>query len=118
MILNLGCNLNKMDDQTVKHRKISKRNFSTLFRKVREFWNEYDPIGVMVDPEWPRDEYDTYAMRTLSLLNERATIEEHCAHLKDCHKRMGVEFVQEPATDFVKELRRWWFNHMDGDWHH
>ena len=26
----------------------------------RILWEDWDPIGVMSDPEWPRDEYDSY----------------------------------------------------------
>jgi len=52
------------------------RELKARFRRheaaLRELWNAFDPIGVMGDPEWPRDEYDRYLSHTLRLLTDGA----------------------------------------------
>ena len=35
----------------------------------RLLWEEWDPIGVNA-PDWPNDEYDSYAFRVFGMLNE------------------------------------------------
>ena len=52
--------------------KERKARFRKQIDKLRELWNAFDPIGVMDDPEWPRDEYDRYLPHTLRLLMDGA----------------------------------------------
>lgn len=40
--------------------------------QLRALWCEWDPIGVLDDPDWPRDEYDDYLQPTLQLLESGA----------------------------------------------
>ena len=40
------------------NRKTQAKNITEAIRQV--LIRDWDPIGVMGDPEWPRDEYDTY----------------------------------------------------------
>lgn len=39
---------------------------------VRERRHAFEPIGVMDDPEWPREEYDLYVPHKLRLLMDKA----------------------------------------------
>jgi hypothetical protein len=53
--------------------------------------NDWDPIGVMDDPEWPRDEYDAYIGEIYKLLSQRESAESIAQHL--ClieENRMGL----------------------------
>ena len=42
--------------------------------QLRALWCEWDPIGVLDDPDWPRDEYDDYLKPTLRLLETGAGV--------------------------------------------
>lgn len=42
--------------------------------QLRGLWCEWDPIGVLDDPNWPRDEYDDYLQPTLKLLRSGANV--------------------------------------------
>jgi len=70
---------------------------------IRDVLNrDWDPIGVMDDPEWPRDEYDSYIgdlYRYLSrgesaafIARHLCFIEEHCMGFRHRHEstRIGV----------------------------
>lgn len=46
--------------------KEQSREVRCAIRKV--FIEVWDPIGVMSDPDWPRDEYDRYIGRVFELL--------------------------------------------------
>ena len=43
------------------------------WKESRDLWCEWDPIGVMSQDDWPRDEYDSYLGPTLRLLEADAT---------------------------------------------
>jgi hypothetical protein len=60
--------------------------------------NDWDPIGVMDDPDWPRDEYDSYIGEIYKLLAQHESAEFIARHL--ClieENRMGLGC---PATHF------------------
>lgn len=42
---------------------------------------DWDPIGVMSDPEWPRDEYDAYVGRIYSRLSSGESAEAIAKYL-------------------------------------
>jgi hypothetical protein len=68
---------------------------STIRRILNEDW---DPIGVMDDPEWPRDEYDAYVRQICGMLTRGDSAEAIARHL--CfieEKRMGFGPVPEKA---------------------
>ena len=44
--------------------------------QLRALWCEWDPIGVLCDPDWPRDEYDDYLGPVLALLESGAGVAE------------------------------------------
>jgi hypothetical protein len=75
-------------------------------------WNEYDPIGVMDDPDWPRDEYESYVGQTLRRLEKGATPSDIVAYLAESSAGMGLEFdrasAEEHAARFVDWYRRNW----------
>ena len=53
--------------------------------------NDWDPIGVMDDPEWPRDEYDAYIGEIYKFLAQGESAEFIARHL--ClieENRMGL----------------------------
>jgi hypothetical protein len=61
-----------------------------LLEKLKALlWEEWDPIGVRgLDPKCPNDEYDSYALEVLKMLEAGATateIEVHLAELETGH---------------------------------
>jgi hypothetical protein len=56
-------------------------------------WEEWDPIGVNDGEEWPRDEYQSYAMPLFSSVLRKANIKEICSQLSQVERTM---FVLEP----------------------
>ncbi len=93
---------------------LNKHNYKVLKKGISELWIEYDPIGVMDDEEWPRDEYDTYVMGSMSLLIKRAPWQELYVYVCQAHENMGVEFDKIEVEHFAKKLRAYWFNKLDG----
>ncbi len=75
---------------------------------MRDLWNEFDPIGVMDDPEWPRDEYEGYVGPTMRLLEQDAGVEEiiKCLEWAVC-ERMGLNLEQREAMQFACRLEDW-----------
>lgn len=43
--------------------------------------NDWDPIGVMHDLDWPRNEYDAYIGEIYKLLSQRESVESIAQHL-------------------------------------
>ena len=55
------------------------------------FITDWDPIGVMDDPEWPRDEYDAYIGEIYNFIARDESAEfiaRHLCFIED--KRMGL----------------------------
>ena len=80
-----------MDAKQVRSREV--------MSAIREILvNDWDPIGVMDDPEWPRDEYDAYVGQVYSLLERGESAEfvaRHLCFVED--KQMGLGAVQPAA---------------------
>ena len=72
-------------------------------RKV--FVEVWDPIGVMDDPTWPRDEYDGYIGRTFELLVTGGGDDDIIDHLVSSVDRMGMDASRSSLTDVVEALR-------------
>jgi hypothetical protein len=67
----------------------------------------WDPIGVMGDPEWPRDEYDSYIGELHGFLARGESAEYIARHL--CfieEKLMGLGAVSPSARMSVAEKLR------------
>jgi hypothetical protein len=83
---------------------------------VRELWNAFDPIGVMEDAEWPRDEYDLYVPHTLKLLADRVgtlVIADYIENVTG--NRMGMPVSREAAVKFARKLEEWYESDLGGE---
>ena len=76
--------------------------------ELRAKWNAYDPIGVMADPDWPRDEYEAYIGPTMRLLERNAPIEDHLRHMAEASEHMGLDFDLEAARRHAHAFMRWY----------
>ena len=69
----------------------------------------WDPIGVMDDPEWPRDEYDSYIGSIYGALarNEPAEqIARHLCHIEETAMGLGPvpESLRLPVAQKLKAI--------------
>ena len=63
----------------MKERRAHADRITDAIRDV--FIREWDPIGVMDDPEWPRDEYDSYIGGVYGRLVRGESAESIAQHL-------------------------------------
>jgi hypothetical protein len=84
--------------------------------QLRALWCEWDPIGVLDDPDWPRDEYDDYLQPTWRLLESGAGVGAIAQYLNSvvgeslALGETGVMSTQ-PLL-FAAKLRNW----FDANW--
>jgi hypothetical protein len=83
--------------------KEQSREVRRAIRKV--FVEVWDPIRVMADPDWPRDEYDGYIGRTFELLVTGGSDEEIIEHLLWATDRMGMDGSRVSLKTVVAALR-------------
>lgn len=76
--------------------------------KIKQLlWEEWDPIGVSALEDWPSDEYDVYAMRIFSMLNDGASVEELTEYLLRTEtENMGLSpsDLHEPVARNAKQI--------------
>ncbi len=84
--------------------------------QIRALWCEWDPIGVLDDPDWPRDEYDDYLQPTLQLLESGAGVSAIAQYLNSivgeslALGETGV--ISTQPILFASRLRDWY----DANW--
>lgn len=75
--------------------------------QIRRVFNEvWDPIGVMKDPEWPRDEYNGYIGGMFELLTSNATDQKIDDYLCECAAYMGMDASRSSHVDVIAALRK------------
>jgi hypothetical protein len=84
--------------------KEQSREVRRAIRKV--FVEVWDPIGVMADPEWPRDEYDGYIGRVFELLVTGGSDKEIVEYLEWAVARMGMDGSRVSLQTVVAALRQ------------
>lgn len=64
----------------------------------------WDPIGVMDDPEWPRDEYDSYIGEIYRYLIRGDSVDFIALHLRFIEEKvMGLGRLPDSARSRVAE---------------
>jgi hypothetical protein len=75
-------------------------------RAIRKIFIEvWDPIRVMDDPEWPRDEYDGYIGRVFELLVTGGSDQEIIEYLLWATDRMGLDASRASLQTVTAALR-------------
>jgi len=93
----------------VPNRRLSKELSRQRYSELRDLWCDWDPIGVMDQPDWPRDEYDTYVGRSMRLLESGASDQEFLEYLEYIVGeyiglgQAGIDY-NRPA-EFIKKMR-------------
>ena len=84
------------------NRKAAAKSIADAIRQV--LIDQWDPISVMDDPEWPRDEYDSYIGEIYSHLARGETAEFIAKHLCAIEEsRMGLGSLSASARIPVAE---------------
>ena len=89
-------------------KRLDKQTSRQRWGELRDKWNEYDPIGVMDDPEWPRDEYEAYVGQTMRLLEQGASAEDIAIYLEEVSGYMGLTINHRRALQHSAEFVRWY----------
>lgn len=92
----------------VRYPIMPKEESREVRRAIRRVFVEiWDPIGVMTDPDWPRDEYDGYIGRIFELLVLGGNDEEIVDYLsRATNDHMGLSASREQLAPVVKALRQ------------
>jgi hypothetical protein len=61
---------------------VEKKQVRAQLAELRALLCEWDPIGVMDDPEWPRDEYDCMLGPLMRLLKDGAEVGQIADYLQ------------------------------------
>ena len=92
--------------------RLSKEQARERWSQARSLWCEWDPIGVMSMPDWPRDEYDSYLGPTLRLLESDASTQQLVEYLAKIElEHMGLaesECARTRRDEFAVQLKNWY----------
>jgi hypothetical protein len=86
---------------------MSKERSREVRVQIRHVFNDvWDPIGVMSNPTWPRDEYDGYIGHMFELLIAGATDQEIEEYLLWCVGHMGMDGSRASHQNVIDALRK------------
>ena len=75
--------------------------------KVMEVLRRWDPIGVI--SEHNQNEYDSYSVEIVRLLDRGATVDEIVDYMRwVVTERMGIRFNKRHSRDCAEELVNYW----------
>jgi hypothetical protein len=93
---------------------LSKREIRERSVQLRALMCEWDPLGVMGDSDWPRDEYDCLVGPLLKLLDSGASKEEIARYLrKEIDEHFGLTADNYDFRAVADRVRGW----FDRGWH-
>jgi len=92
--------------------KLGKQESRKRWKEIRSMWCQWDPIGVMSDLDWPRDEYDSYLGPSLRYLEQNASIEEideYLSFVVSEYMGLGQEGINySKPRIFAAKLKEWY----------
>jgi hypothetical protein len=90
----------------VRYPLMPKEQSREVRRAIRKVFVEvWDPIRVMDDPTWPRDEYDGYIGPVFELLVTGGSDKQIIEHLLWAIDRMGMDGSRASLQEVVAALR-------------
>ncbi len=90
---------------TSPEQKTRKNAAKVQIRRVEEILRRWDPIGVEPGKVAPADEYDSYALHMVSMVEAGCTIEQLAAHLEDlATTTIGVGSNPEASASFAAQI--------------
>jgi hypothetical protein len=89
--------------------RLSRVQLRERYAELRDVVNRWDPIGVMDDQTWPRDEYDCLVGPLLRRLEEGAPISALASFLQaEFTDRFGLSISGEHVNRWAREARHWY----------
>jgi hypothetical protein len=93
--------------------RLSKQQSRERWAQLRALVCEWDPIGVMDDPDWPRDEYDCLLGPLLRHLEGGTSEAELAAFLSEqIENHFGLDPAYFDFPEVAAKLRNWY----EGSW--
>jgi hypothetical protein len=87
---------------------LSKSQSRERWSELRALFCDWDPIGVMSDPEWPRDEYDCMVGPVMRFLESGASEIEIAAYLhKEISEHFGLSAEHYDFPAIARRARSW-----------
>ena len=87
--------------------KLTKEKSRERWSELRSLLNEWDFIGVMDDPNWPRNEYECLIDPLMRRLESGQTVAELSQFLEEnLRDHFGMHRVDD-LDDFVRRLKSW-----------
>jgi hypothetical protein len=87
--------------------QLTKKRVRQQWSELRDLLNGWDFIGVMDDPNWPRDEYECLIGPLLGRLQSGQAVPELAQFLEDeLRDHFGMHRV-ETLDDFAKRAKSW-----------
>lgn len=110
LFLCVSFNVVGQPNSEIKHdvRRLNKAASRQRWNELRDKWNEYDPIGVLDNADWPIDEYEAYVGRTMRLLEQGVTAEDIVEYLEQASSNMGLNFDRSKALYHATEFIHWY----------
>ena len=94
-----------VDDRT----RLSKADSRARWQELRELVCEWDPIGVMSDTTWPRDEYDCLVDGLLRRLEAKASSRKLKQFLRaELEGHFGLDSTGSDTGRFADAVKRWY----------
>jgi hypothetical protein len=95
--------------------RLSRAELRQRYDELRALVNEWDPVGVMDDPSWPRDEYDCLVGPILRHLDNGASIGTITTFLNEVLAgHFGQPVPVERAEGWAREAREWYARRWPG----
>jgi hypothetical protein len=95
--------------------RLSKSDLRSRTRELRDLVNSWDPIGVMADPDWPRDEYDCLVSPLLRNLEAQASAESIAATLHaELTGHFGLDTSLEQCRAWARDAIGWYASRWPG----
>jgi hypothetical protein len=89
-------------------KKLLKQQVRAEAAELRAILCDWDPIGVMDDPEWPRDEYDCMLGPLMRLLKEEAEVGRIADYLQaEITGHFGLSGGCYSFVDIAGRLKAW-----------
>jgi hypothetical protein len=90
---------------------LSRREIRQRSAQLSALVRDWDPLGVMIDDDWPRDEYDWLVGPLLTHLQSGSNNEEVARYLrKQTEVHFGFVDDTDECTAMAERIRRW-FDH-------
>jgi len=92
----------------VNMQTLSKEQSRLRWSELRGMLCQWDPIGVMDDPKWPRDEYDCMIGPLLRLLESGSSAKDIAAYLRaQITEHFGLSPEHYDFASIARQIRSW-----------